>query len=290
MAGALLAALWGTAAAQLEPNLGALTDENAQGYLNPLTGALSTTMNSAVFQTGRVPRTGFNFEIGARVMGITFDDADRTYTPTNPPGYEDSEKVKVSTVIGDTKSVSVVGNATQQITYPGGFDIENFTVAVPQITIGSVAGTRAVVRFISLDLGDTDLGSFKLFGIGAQHSISQYFPNLPVDIAVGGIYQSFNIGDDLVKTNAFHVGVIGSKRYGVLEPYVGIGLDSFGMDVKYDTNSNPDVEDNIEVKFDNETNQHMTLGLRANVAFLMAHAELDMAAETGVAVGLSFGK
>jgi len=290
LTGLCVAGLAATAAAQLEPNLGALTEENAKGYLGPLTGALSTTMNSAVFHSGYVPKTGLNFEIGAHVMGMTFDDEDRLYVPANPPGYEDIDDVDAPTVIGDTKSVTVVGNAQQEITYPGGFDIENFTVAAPQLMIGSVAGTRAVVRWVSFDLGDTDLGKFSLWGVGAQHSITQYFQNAPVDVAVGFLYQQFKIGDDdLLDANMFHVNVTGSKRFGVLEPYVGLGLDSFSLKTKYDTDSSPDEEDLFEVEFDNETNEHITLGVRASLAFVMAHAEFNMAAETGVAVGLSFG-
>lgn len=290
LAGILVAGLAATAAAQLEPNLGALSGDNAKGYLGPLPNALSTTMNSAVFHSGDVPKTGFNFEIGAHVMGMTFDDADRLYKPTDPAGFQSIEQVEAPTVIGDTKAVEQQGQAGTVLYHPGGFDIENFTVAVPQVMVGSFMGTRAVARYISLDLGDTDLGKFQLWGIGAQHSISQYFANLPVDVAVGLFYQQFKIGDgDLVDTSTLHFNVTGSKRFGVLEPYVGLGLDSFDMTVKY-ASSTADPNQQIETDFDNETNQHITVGVRAILAFVMAHAEFNMAAETGVAVGLSFGK
>jgi hypothetical protein len=39
------------ASAQLADNLGALSGENAEGYLNPLVKGLSGTMNAAIFHT-----------------------------------------------------------------------------------------------------------------------------------------------------------------------------------------------------------------------------------------------
>jgi hypothetical protein len=44
--------------------------------------ALSGTLNSAVFQTGRVPKNTFNMTVGLRLMGVGFSDDHRTYTPT----------------------------------------------------------------------------------------------------------------------------------------------------------------------------------------------------------------
>jgi hypothetical protein len=290
LAGIFLSGLAATASAQLEANLGALSGENAKGYLSPLPNALSTTMNSAVFRSGYVPKMGLNFEIGVGVMGISFDKADRTYTPVDPAGFQSTEQVTAPTIIGDTQAVEQQGQAGTVLYHPGGFDIDNFTVAVPQLMIGSVAGTRAVVRYISLDLGDTDLGKFKLWGLGAQHSISQYFPTLPVDLAVGAFYQQFKIGDnDLVKTNAFHADVTGSRRFGVLQPYAAVGFDTFGMRIKY-TSQTVDPDQKIDVKFDNKTHAHLTGGVLATLAFVRLNAEFDIAAENGLAVGLSFGK
>src|SRR2546426_6528128 len=200
------------AAAQLEPNLGALTGQNAKGYLGPLPEALSGTLNTAIFQTGSVPKTGFGIAIGVRAMAVKFADEDRLYTPQDPPGFTSSgPRQRTPTVIGDPHAVAQNGQGGAVIYYPGGFDIENFALAVPQATIGTVFGTRAVVRWISLDVGNTDLGKVDLFGIGVQHSISQYFPVLPIDLAAGFFYQTFKIKDDLVDTKSYQLNVTGSK-------------------------------------------------------------------------------
>src|SRR5215510_3759904 len=57
--------------AQIEANLGALTAENAKGYLDPLRDALSGTMNAAIFQSGNVPKQGFGVQFGVKLMGVT---------------------------------------------------------------------------------------------------------------------------------------------------------------------------------------------------------------------------
>jgi hypothetical protein len=172
-------------------------------------------------------------------------------------------------------------------TYPGGFDMKNFGIAVPQVTIGSVLGTRAIVRYIAVDLGDEDLGNLKLFGIGGQHSISQYLPALPVDVAVGAMWQEFKIGEDLLDAKAFAANVMGSKRFGSVvsfEPYLGLGLDSFTLDAKYTSG-----DDQVEVSFDRRNDFHFTIGTNINLPVVKLNGEFNAAAVNGFAGGVSFG-
>jgi hypothetical protein len=270
--------------AQIEANLGALSGDNAKGYLQPLQDALSGTMNSAIFQSGNVPKVGFGLQLGVKLMGVTFADEDKIYTPTNPPGYS---TVEASTVVGSETSVASTGPGGATIYHPGGFALDEFALAVPQLTIGSVAGTRAVVRYIALDLGDAELGDFSLFGIGAQHSISQYFAVLPIDLAAGVFYQSFQVGkDDLVKVSALAFHVMGSKKFGMLEPYVGVGFDNLSMEANY---TNTQSGQSVNVDFDSATDLHLTGGVSLVLPVVRLHAEGNIAATNGVAVGLTFG-
>lgn len=286
LAVALVALFGGSARAQLESNLGALADENARGYLQPLVTALSSTLNSSVFQTGYVPKSGFTFQIQANVMGVSFDDDDRLYTPTDPPGFESEEEVQAPTVIGDTEAVVQEGQAGTQLYHPGGFDMENFTIGSPQLMIGGVLGSAILVRWISIDLGDADLGELELFGIGAQHSITQYMLEPPVDVAAGVMYQKFDVGDGLIDATTLQFNVTGSKRFGVVEPYIGVGYDTFDMSGEYTSDQS---DEEVEVDFEREGNIHLTVGGRLNLKYLILHGEFNAAAESGVAVGLSLG-
>lgn len=286
----VLVAVAPPAGAQLSQNLGALTGENTKKYLGPLPDALSGTMNSAIFTSGNVPKIGINFTVGVKVMGVKFDDKDRLYTPTDPPGFTSVAPIEtVPTVIGGTSAVAQSGQGGSTFYYPGGFDITQFAFAAPQLTIGNVMGTRAVVRWFAHDFSADDfIEKISFFGIGAQHSISQYFPGLPVDLAGGIFYQSFKINDDLLDTKAFHIDVTGSKGFGLLQPYAAIGYDSFKMDASYEDSNNPGT--NIAVDFDRSSHIHLTAGLLANLPVVKIHGEANLAATNGVAVGVSFGK
>jgi hypothetical protein len=275
------------AMAQLSDNLGALSGDNAKGYLAPLTSGLSGTLNTAIFSGASIPLAGLQFNIGVRLMGIEFDDDDRLYSPTDPPGFDGDAAIQAPTVIGDGQAVAQPGQGGTTLFHPGGFDLHNFAVAVPQLTVGSVLGTRATVRFISLDLGDTELGDFTLWGIGAQHSISRYLPALPVNLAADVFYQKFDIGeDDLITASALHFGVTASKRLGLFEPYAAVGYDQLDMEAEYTFEG---TGEKITVDFDSESNGHLTLGSTLSLAIVKLYGELNFAAETGMAVGLSFG-
>jgi hypothetical protein len=276
----------GPAHALLEDNLSSLSEEQTVGYLSPLVNGLSGSLNSGIFRSGHVPPSGFSLTLDVKAAYMSFSDDDRVFATPEFGGYE---SVDAPTVVGDTQSVTAdhqtVGGL--QFTYPGGFDMSNFGLAVPQLTIGNVAGTRAMVRYISLSLGDEDVGDLKFFGIGGQHSISQYAPGLPLDVAVGIMYQSLELGDGVVDATALALNVTGSRRYGQavsLEPYVGLGLDSFSMDAKYDTG-----DEEIKAEFDRSDDFHLSLGTGVNFPGVKLHAEYSIAAVNGFAGGISFG-
>ncbi len=280
------------AGAQLSENLGALSGDNARKYLGPLPDALSGTMNSAIFTSGKVSKVGLNFSVGVKVMGVRFADADRLFTPTDPAGFTSVAPIQPApTVVGGPSAVTQNGQGGAILYYPGGFDIGEFAFAAPQLSIGSLMGTRAVVRWFAMDFSANNfIDKISFFGIGAQHSLSQYFPALPADFALGAFYQSFKINDTLLDTKALHVDLTGSRSFSLLQPYAAIGYDSFKMDAAYQDTSIPGSPVSIKVEFDRKSNVHLTAGVLANLMFATLHAEANIAATNGVAVGLSFGR
>jgi len=124
VAGALTLAGVVPALAQVDVNLGSLTPDNVKGYLAPLPKALSVTLNSAAFQTANVPMAGLNFSIGIHVMAMAFKDDDRTYSPTDPPGFTSTAPVDAPTVVGDEQAVTQPGQGGLTQVYPGGLDLK----------------------------------------------------------------------------------------------------------------------------------------------------------------------
>jgi hypothetical protein len=273
------------ALAQLSDNLSGLTDDDLEGYLSPLSTGLSGTMNAAIFRTGHVPKSGVNITGGLVIMAIGYDDEDRTYLPDVPEGFTSTP---VPTVVGKPKGEIIMSQSRLARMYPGGFDLDGFELAAPQISIGSFMGTRALFRYIALDLGDSDIGNFSYFGAGAQHSISQWVPDLPVDLAAGFFVQNLDIGDGVVDANTVHVNVTASKDFTYVQPYAGFGFDSIKMNAEYDDEDDP--EASFDVTLERETDPHLTLGVVGKVPFLSVFFEFNAAAATGIAVGLSLGR
>lgn len=137
-----------------------------------------------------------------------------------PYGPGDADEAIVPTVIGDTEAVLRPGEAGTQHYFSGGFDIDDFSIAVPQLTIGNLLGTRITARWIAVKLGDEseDLGDLELLGLGAQHSITQYIPDLPVDLAVGGSPPDLQPGRRSARNQGAAPRRHRSKHFGLLQP------------------------------------------------------------------------
>lgn len=281
----------GPASAQIEDNLGGLTAGNTERYLEPLPAAFSGALNTAIFRTGDIPKAGLTVQFGVEAMIVAYDDGMKSYSPTLPEGFTPADpnaEIAAPTVIGNGEAITVDGEGGLQVHYPGGFDIENFAVAVPQLTVGNFMGTRATIRYVALDLGDVEIGDLELIGFGLQHSLTQYLvmpgPK-PVDVAVGFFYQSFKLGNDFIKSNALHLNATASRSFGIFQPYVGVGFDSYGFEVNYMN----DLDEKVKVEFDNENSMHLTLGGAAGFGLAHVHAELNIASAIGIAAGLSVG-
>jgi hypothetical protein len=278
------------ARAQLTETLGALTEDNAKGYLSPLPKALSATLNAGLFQSGYVKKNGFSLSLGVKVMGIEFSDDDRTYTPVDPPGFSSTAAVRPRPSSVALNSVAQPGQGGTTLYHPGGLDSDNFALAMPQLEIGTVMGTRAVVRWISLDVSDSDFGKFDVLGIGAQHSLSQYMsPEFPVDLALSARSGSeFQIDDDLIDAKSLHIDVTSEPSLLHLRALRRRGVRQARHGDQVRGHHQPDAHHaRREVRFRDQCPFHgRTPGVARHPAF---HAEANFAAETGVAAGFSIG-
>ncbi len=279
--------------AQIEDHISAYTGENATGYLNPLAGAIGTTLNSGLWRSASIPKAGFTIAIEFPIMGLYFGDDDKTFSATTEAGFSPTQTVDAPTVIGDTEAVLVSGDGGTQFAFPGGFDVGSFALTVPQLRVGAVFGTEAMIRFIAFRIGDSDIGDISLFGLGFRHSLSQYMgPLPPVDLAASFFYQSFKLGenedgDDLTKTNTYSFGVQASKHFPpVLTPYTGLYYNSYKMDATYE--SDVAGEDLIDLAFDDGFIQ-WTLGIEFNLAVVNAYFEYNVSSYSSLGFGLGLG-
>jgi hypothetical protein len=280
--------------AQIEDQLSSYTGANGEGYLQPLADAFGANLNDGLFHSANIPVLGVNVSLEFRVMAVLFGDDDRTFNAVTESGFMPEQTVQAPTVVGSGDAVIVDGAGGTRFAFPGGFNLNSFAIAVPQLRIGSFHGTQALIRYFAMDTGDVELGDISLFGFGVRHNISQYLaPLFPVDIAGGFFWQSFSLGentlgDELISTSALSIGVQASKKFVVFEPYGGLSLDTFSMDVKYESDALGS-SNSVDLDFGTSTNLHLTLGLGLNFMYAKGFFEYNIAGQNSFSFGLALG-
>jgi hypothetical protein len=271
------------------------TGPNAVGYLQPLANAFGAALNSSFSYSAYIPKASFHISLEAPVMGVIFEDADRTFNATTESGFSPSTTARVPTAVGDGAAVTVPGNGGTSFSFPGGLDLNSFGLVVPQLRIGALLGSEALVRWVAYQQGGVDIGRVSMFGLGARHSLSQYMgPSPPVDLSLGAMWQKVDVGDnghggDFVRTDAFSMQLQASKRaplgFLVFEPYAGVAWEKFSADLSYDdTNGNL-----VDVSLDGGNDVRFTLGAGFNFVIGHVWADYNFAHTDNFSLGLALG-
>jgi hypothetical protein len=285
-------------AAQVEDQLSAYTGENATGYVQPLADSFGATLNSGFFRTAYIPTTGPRISVELLVMGLYFSDDQRTFPATTEGMFLPEQTAAAPTIVGSNHAMIIDGSGGAKYAFPGGLDMDSFGMLAPQLRIGALFGTEAVFRYAVVNTGDSEIGDLNLLGLGARHSVSQYFGKMfPVDLAIGFIWQSFTVGEnsrgeDLIDSDALSIGVQASKRlpfgFATFEPYTALSYDSFQMTLDYDSDATGTTEP-IKVDFDRQNTGHWTFGLNFNLVIASLYAEYNVASTSSFGFGLAVG-
>ena len=270
---------------QIEDRFSYLLEEDVKEYAQPLATAAGVAFNSGTFYTAKVPRL-FGFSLSVRGMLVMVPDDDLTFKPNLPEGYS-SEK-ETATIFGD-KGAAYTG-ADGYLVYPPGINESNLPMVFPQASV-SFMGSEVMLRYLpKIDIGETDLS---LFGFGLKHSISQYIPLSPVDLAVQFLYNSFTMTDVVDVTNtAFNVQV--SKSFGLFTAYGGLQYESTSFDLEYTyvNHNSSDIfnefdGETIKVNLDGENNFRATIGGSAKFVFLVLNAGYSIGKHSVLSSGLT---
>ena len=285
--------------AGLEDQLAVYSGENAEGYLEPLVGAIGANLNNGLFESSSIPLTGFSASFELRGMAIWFSDDDETFTARTEGGFNPPSSAEASTVVGPGEAVTVTGQGGTTFMFPGGFSLNSFALSVPQIRFGYYRGTEGLFRYMAANLGDNEMGDLSLFGFGLRHNVSQYFgDDPPVSMAAGFLWQRFKAGKneaggDIFKSSAWTIGVQAGKVYGggltSVEPYAGLSVDSHSMDVAYEGDSK-DSSSIVDLSFEPTRSLRFTVGLLARLAIARVHAEYNVSKRSSFAFGLALGR
>lgn len=150
-------------------------------------------------------------------------------------------------------------------------------LGAPRITVGTVFGTQASIRWLPKVQIAEDMGDVGLFGIGVQHNLAVWFPDeSPLDVTLDAHWQWLEV-EDTFTSNAFSGGVTASKTFGDRKlgviPYAGAAFDYSSITADYDfTIDTPqgEVVRHADFTVEGANNAHFTLGM----AIMLFHVSL----------------
>ncbi|MFZ1291991.1 MAG: DUF6588 family protein [Melioribacteraceae bacterium] len=266
--------------AQFEDRINELSEDLQKGYSTPLATWTGTYLNSGGYFSASVSKT-FGFKLSLIGMMIMIPEDQRTFK------LEDG--TETATFFGEKGAA--VPESEGYLVYPPGVNQTSVPAAIPQIAF-SALGTEVMLRFVP----ETEVEDVKidLLGGALKHSISQYIPLCPVDIAVQAMYNKLSIAStdlDISTTNlAFNAHV--SKSFGIAILYGGLQYEKTTMDIEY-TFTGEDLEgvfedDKLKVNLEGENNIRLTLGAALKLAIFVINADANIGSQTAFVAGLNF--
>jgi len=216
--------------AQVDQKLGNFPQSAAKGYIQPLVDVVGANLNSGLYHTASMSKL-FGFYVGVKAMAVFVPSSMKDFIAELNSDYNPST-VKTATVFGDKDAGATTRYKNiQDVKLPGGIGLTIAPLAVPQVAV-STMNSELLVRFVpSVKIND-EVGDVNLLGIGLGHSVSQYIPMFPINVAIQGVYQQFKVGSYL-KATALNVNVHASKSFVFFTLYGGVGYETFSADVNY---------------------------------------------------------
>jgi hypothetical protein len=269
-------------AQSIEDVLGRYSGDNAEGFLQPLADVLGASMSSGWARSADI-RPGFHLKLTAIAAAAPISDDSRFFQGTTE-NFSPQTTAQVPTILGPTDFVEVPGAGGTSYVFPGGIDASMLGTVAPQLTIGTVAGTEAMIRWFSVDI-DEDFGSVSLLGLGGRHDIDQYLGNLPVELAAGVYWQRFEIGDVVSSSTLSFMGHV-SRGFGVLTLYGGAGYETSSTDITYARAG----ETAIDVSLDGNNSIRLNGGVQLQLFILGVFADYTLASQNTFTLGVELGR
>jgi uncharacterized protein DUF6588 len=262
-----------------------------QGYIQPLADALVANL-SIGYVNSTIPGKKLSISIELVGMSAKVDDAMRVYTAATPSGFQPST-IDAPTIFGGA-ATEVQHSSIPGLSYrpsDGLVDAEYFPAFGPQIRVGGLLGTDLVVRYASSSLVKTldeeDFPELTILGIGLQHSLTQYLKGLPVELSIGGSFNSIKFGD-IVDLSATSFGLNVGKSFGLLGVSGGVQSDGGTMNLTYNS-TDPNGAGDVDVDIDVKRAIRFRAGASLSLGFLRLFGDAAFGDVTSYAGGLRFG-
>jgi hypothetical protein len=271
---------------QLEDAIKQLSSENVTGYMQPFLNGFSANMNSGFAGSAKIDNK-FTIRLDAIGMATIIGAAEKEYSAIAPAPFS-QQPVRTATVFGDQGAALQGPEGLSYKFQNGQLDMDYFPLVAPQLTIGNIYNTQLLFRFFTYS-SDSDVPDIDMMGIGLRHGLSQYFNNLPVDLATGVFYQTFKIGD-IIDTNFFSINGMASKEFSLLTIYGGVQYEYASMNLNY-TLSGASVEEDseIDLSFRSENNIRAILGFNLNLGVVHLRSDFNLGKVSVLSASIGFG-
>ncbi|MBD3411111.1 MAG: hypothetical protein GF419_13010 [Ignavibacteriales bacterium] len=177
-------------------------------------------------------------------------------------------------------------------------DLPFLPLFAPQIDIGMVYGTQAMIRYLPSMTISEDVGEFNYFGFGVMHNPLIWTMGtvpIPFDLGVGFSVQSMDVGD-IFSASSWTMGLTASRTIGVgvsVTPYIDLLYESSTVEINY-TWMRPTIDGGttevpITFEKDGDNAFRATVGAKFNILVASLFAEYSMSDYHAFAAGLNFG-
>jgi hypothetical protein len=266
------------------------SSQTVAGYIQPLVDMFGANMNAGFYHSAYIPVSGFSIGFDIIAMGSVVQDAQKKYLANTPAGFNPGD-FETATIFG-SKGTTVAHKTITGLEFKGSDGIINtsmFPLAVPQLRVGSLYGTEAVLRFAIIpSMNDGSIPVTKLWGTGANHSLSQYIPGSPVDIAAGVYYDSFTMGD-IINYKGIAANLHASKSIKILILYGGVAWESSKMNLTYNS-SDTSVREEVNLDLTGSNKFRFTMGVGVSLGILKIFADANFGSVTHYSGGIGFGR
>ncbi len=266
------------------------SSQTVAGYLQPLVDMFGANMHAGYYHNAYVPVSGFSLGFDIIAMGSVVQDAQRKYVANTPAGFNPGT-FETATIFG-TKGSTVSHKTIAGLEFKGSDGIINtsmFPLAVPQLRVGSLYGTEVLLRFAIIpEMNDGAIPVTKLWGVGANHSLSQYITESPLDIAAGFFYDSFTMGD-IINFKGMTANLHASKSIKILILYGGVAWEKSTMNLTYNS-SDTSVREEVNLDLTGSNTFRFTMGVGISLGIFKIFADANFGSVTHYSGGIGFGR
>ncbi len=271
---------------QLEDAIKQMSTENVTGYMQPFLNGFAGNMNSGFAGTAKIDNK-LTFRIDAIGMATVIGSAEEEYNAVAPSHFN-QQTVRTATIFGDRGAVI---QGPEGLTYQfqnGQLNLDYLPLVAPQLTIGNIFHTQLVFRFFTYS-DDSEAPDIDMFGIGVRHGVNQYFKNLPVDLAIGVFYQTFNIGE-MIDTRFFAINGMASRKFSLLTLYGGVQYENSNMNLIYTySGAAADEDADIDIEFRSDNHIRGMAGVNLSLGLLHLRTDVNLGKTSILSAAVGFG-